>query len=273
VRNVYSGGLGPAEPATLSLDTIWDVDADPAYDVRRSGAGGSRLVAIRTLAGRGALTLIGGGEPLALDPGTLVLTHQRRIARYRCAGRRWRFWWFEFTGAPRAACPFDVPFATPTRAGDAEVFRRTFASLRRPPPAERSAATAGFSLLLHGWIAGQAAPAQTRLHEREVRGVIDAMYERLETGWRVEEMARAARLSERRFRQVFALNTGDSPKKYFDRLRMEKGRQLLQLGLYTVQEVADQFGFSSPFHFSKAYRRLYGVPPSRERAHAASAGG
>jgi AraC-like DNA-binding protein len=272
MRNASSGGAGPAASGPLSLDTIWDVDADPSYDVRRTPLRKDRWVAVRTLAGRGILWLAGRGAGIPLEPGTLLVTRERRISRYRCGGRRWRFWWFEFMDCPRPACPLDVPFAAAARPADAAVFRAVFAALRREHPAERAAAAAGFSLLLHGWIAGQASGADAPPHGRAIRAVMDLMHDRVATGWTVAGMAAAAGMGERRFRQVFPLVAGDSPKRWFDGLRLETGRRLLGLGLYSVQEVAELVGFSSPFHFSKAYRRRFGVPPSADRGRGESLG-
>ena len=68
-----------------------------------------------------------------------------------------------------------------------------------------------------------------------------------------------------RFRQVFAALTGQAPKRFYDGLRLEYGRGLLRLGIHKVADVAERLGFSSPFHFSRAFKKHFGKPPSEFR--------
>ena len=75
-------------------------------------------------------------------------------------------------------------------------------------------------------------------------------------------MARMAGLGERRFRHVFASATGQSPKRFHEGLRLEFGRQLLMAGRIKLDDVADRTGFSSAFHFSRAFKKKFGHPPS-----------
>jgi AraC-like DNA-binding protein len=45
---------------------------------------------------------------------------------------------------------------------------------------------------------------------------------------------------------------------------MREARRLLGEGR-RVSEVADRLGFANPFHFSRRYKRFYGVAPSEAR--------
>jgi transcriptional regulator GlxA family with amidase domain len=74
-------------------------------------------------------------------------------------------------------------------------------------------------------------------------------------------MARVG-MGERAFRSAFQAVMDWSPKRYFDRLRLEKAAELLRQNRYSIAEIADLLGYSSPFHFSRAFRELFGVPPS-----------
>lgn len=79
-------------------------------------------------------------------------------------------------------------------------------------------------------------------------------------------------MSERAFRNAFEEVMDWSPKRYFDRLRLEKAAEMLRQNRMSVGEVAEALGYSSPFHLSRAFRELFGFRPRRtRRCSAASA--
>ena len=71
-------------------------------------------------------------------------------------------------------------------------------------------------------------------------------------------------LSTRQLERLFARYIGTSPKKYYLGLRLEKARNLLIQTEMSLIEVCLTCGFKAPSHFSKTYRKAYGVAPSRD---------
>lgn len=67
------------------------------------------------------------------------------------------------------------------------------------------------------------------------------------------------------FRREFKRHTGLSPQRYLNRLRLEKARRLMGATDEPLKEIADQLGFSSPYHFSSAFKRHFGVAPEHWR--------
>jgi transcriptional regulator GlxA family with amidase domain len=150
----------------------------------------------------------------------------------------------------------------PSHRDDARNFRALFTLLNRPRAPQRAVASATFNTLLHRWAAHWEG-AEARLpHRSAIESIIDAMPARLESGWSIRDMAKAAHMSERTFRDAFHSVTGQSPKGCFDRLRLSMAGELLKLGTLNVSEIAYRLGFSSPFHFSKAFKTFSGTPPS-----------
>lgn len=64
------------------------------------------------------------------------------------------------------------------------------------------------------------------------------------------------------FKQLF----GCTVFSYVQELRMKTARQLLVTGKMNVSEIADHLGYSSPNHFSAAFRKMYGYPPTTLRS-------
>jgi AraC family transcriptional regulator len=78
-----------------------------------------------------------------------------------------------------------------------------------------------------------------------------------------KEMARAAGLSVSHFSKLFTLCVGASPHQYLVLCRLRHARELLltvEKGLPIV-EVAAEAGFADQAHFSRHFRRVYGVSP------------
>jgi AraC-like DNA-binding protein len=81
----------------------------------------------------------------------------------------------------------------------------------------------------------------------------------------VESLARRLGIAYSHFRRVFKAHTGFSPWQYVLHLRLARARRLLASGDATLEEIAARLGFSSPFHFSSAFKRANGVAPDHWR--------
>ncbi|MEO3414521.1 GlxA family transcriptional regulator [Roseovarius sp. CAU 1744] len=78
------------------------------------------------------------------------------------------------------------------------------------------------------------------------------------------EVAREVGLSTRQLERLFARYLNTSPKKYYMGLRLEKARNLLMQTELSLMEICVLCGFRAPSHFSKTYRKAFGVAPSRD---------
>lgn len=90
----------------------------------------------------------------------------------------------------------------------------------------------------------------------------DVLSQRLEQPLTIDEVAQAAGVNRSTLHRHCQRYLGCSPMAYRQRLRLQRAASLLDEGL-TVSTVAEQVGFACPFAFSKAFRRQFGVAPSR----------
>jgi transcriptional regulator GlxA family with amidase domain len=77
----------------------------------------------------------------------------------------------------------------------------------------------------------------------------------------VETLAAAANLSPRQFSRAFLKETGRSPAKAVETLRVEAARALLEQGRLSVDIVARETGFIDRDRMRRAFLRAYGQPP------------
>lgn len=77
------------------------------------------------------------------------------------------------------------------------------------------------------------------------------------------DMAKAAGISTVYFRKLFVQRFGVPPMKYVRQMRIDRAKMLLSSDLYTtITDVATDSGFSSLYHFSKAFKQETSLSPS-----------
>lgn len=75
-------------------------------------------------------------------------------------------------------------------------------------------------------------------------------------------LAKLTGFSEVHFRKQFTRLYGMPPHRYILELRIRRAMQLLADGILSVSAVAEQCGFSSVYHFSRAFKCRVGIPPN-----------
>jgi transcriptional regulator GlxA family with amidase domain len=95
--------------------------------------------------------------------------------------------------------------------------------------------------------------------------------EHLDTPLTVEHLAERAGMSSRHFTRAFVAETGTTPFKAVERLRIEVARQRVQSSSEAIERVAQSTGFRDPERMRRAFIRAFGQPPQSLR-RAARAG-
>jgi AraC family transcriptional regulator len=128
-----------------------------------------------------------------------------------------------------------------------------------------AAATRLVHLLLRAVLGSARRP--DRLPQREnIRRSVELAEARLGDPLTVPDLARAAGLSPSHFSHEFKRETGQAPRVYLRRARLERAKRLLAADDRPVTEVALECGFCSASHLATSFARAYRMPPSRYRA-------
>lgn len=81
----------------------------------------------------------------------------------------------------------------------------------------------------------------------------------------VEELAESVHMSARQFSRVFTLETGQSPAKAVERLRLEAARLMIEQSRHPLDVIAKETGFRDRRHMREVFVRGFGLPPQAVR--------
>lgn len=95
-----------------------------------------------------------------------------------------------------------------------------------------------------------------------------AMHREPEKTWSVAALARLSGMSRTRFANRFLDSLGETPGRYLTRIRMEKARELLHRSTLPLARIAQRAGYGTDVAFARAFKRAFGMSPSRYRADA-----
>ena len=96
--------------------------------------------------------------------------------------------------------------------------------------------------------------------------------EHLDAPLTVEHLAERAGMSSRHFTRAFIAETGTTPAKAVERLRIEVARQQVQSSSEAIERVARTTGFRDPERMRRAFIRAFGQPPQSLRRAARTEG-
>ena len=100
--------------------------------------------------------------------------------------------------------------------------------------------------------------------------VVDKIVEYIEDHYNekisLDQIAENMYLSPFYISRIFKSETGSAPIRRLINIRLEKAKELLEGGYQgSIQEVAAMVGYDDAYHFSKLFKKRYGVSPSQVR--------
>ena len=93
----------------------------------------------------------------------------------------------------------------------------------------------------------------------------EEMRDNLERPISSEALARQLKISTRQLQRIFKARLNTNPRTYYVACRLDYARDLIQQTEMSVTEAAVAAGFVSLSHFSKCYRRRFGIYPRHDR--------
>src|SRR5580700_7909343 len=94
-----------------------------------------------------------------------------------------------------------------------------------------------------------------------IRAALAYAKEHLSAPLSVQALARVAFLSLRQFSRLFREQTGQSPAKAIERLRVESAQLMMEAGRFSAEEIARKNGFGNRERMRRSFLRAFGQPP------------
>ncbi|WP_186467700.1 helix-turn-helix domain-containing protein [Bradyrhizobium stylosanthis] len=128
-------------------------------------------------------------------------------------------------------------------------------------------ALASHLLRLYAFRRPRIKPKVSPLPAWKLRRVRDFIEENLFHPIYLSELSEIVGLSRMHFAAQFRAATGQTPYAYLLQRKIERAQTLLRDQTFSVSDVASIVGFKNKAHFSTAFRRIVGEPPSRWRSN------
>jgi AraC family transcriptional regulator len=212
---------------------------------------------------------------IVTQPGTVLCVRPNMLARHDWGSER-AFQVFVTFYLDAVGAPWPEPASWPlSRQLDPDhVYFSLFRSLLGfdlKDPATHACVVPLVELLLRVYVSG--IPAR----EGQVTAVLPDAVERALTliraqvrstphePLRLEQLAKRAHVTPQHLCRLFKESLGLGPIECAQALRLELATTLVERTELSLAEVAERYGFSSPFHFSKVFKQSYGMSPNAYR--------
>ncbi len=101
----------------------------------------------------------------------------------------------------------------------------------------------------------------------EKKNMVQSIIEYMEKGYKedisLDRIAKNMYVSPVYISKIFKEETGDSPINYLIKIRLAKAEELLKESTLSIKAVAQNVGYSDAYHFSKLFKKYYGISPSQ----------
>ena len=211
-----------------------------------------------------------GGSTFTAGRGDAILIDCRNPHRYTARGNL-RFHYFHFTGPTSVQyCSLihELYGSAHLKGVYTELTLHIFDSMMRYVRSQINRENEHrISVYIHRILCGlvEARSGMQPGTEKYLEQVTAFMREHLTENLTVEDMAAAAGLSKYYFGRLFTQETGITPHRYFNNMRIQKAKLLLHTTNASVEAVCEACGFENTSNFIRLFRTCTGMTPAAFR--------
>lgn len=212
-----------------------------------------------TLNGQGKLTTI--DNEFTLDANTLAILPTKQSFEVSIAAEQWNIIWLNLANTKRwQHIALDQPKVLNNQRLDSLHFAMELL-YSEPDVSLREGVLPILSYYLNTALKNESQNnANNRLH-----GLFQDIEKRLQFDWTIEVMCQQLHYSPPHLHRLCQAQFGKSPIQKLIHLRIERAKSLLLNTRWPVQHIASYVGYTNIFNFSKSFKKLVGISPSKFR--------
>ncbi len=247
-----------------------DFTCDEKYFTRREGV--EECLLFYTLEGEGIIEY--EGVKTILSPGQMMIVDCRKYHHYASHTKKWRFWWLHFAGK----CAFDyvellnenggVPIFAAGKISVLDYYEKMKSCADRFDLKKELEISVMIQNLLTSLINMKKTEEFSQkygVYQKELEGSIAYMFEHFSEKISIEQLASICHLSKFYYIKVFKSYTGQTPYDYLLNIRLQKAKSCLVETSKSVEEIAQECGFSESKNFIASFRKKNGMTPLQFR--------
>ena len=222
------------------------------------------------VAGKGVFQV--GGASFHLQEGDLFLVKPNQLNTYAAdATDPWEYYWVGFNGACANKLVQQTPFTDHHplhHCKDPQSVREALYNiyLSRVTEPQQEALMTGYLYLFMAQLMKEARdtmPNPGSSSSQYVLAAIKYIQFNYSHDISVDDIAKAVGVSRSHLYRVFMANVGQSPIDYLTGYRISEACSLLKNAHLSIAEIAVSVGFFDQFYFSRVFKKVKGVPPSK----------
>lgn len=231
------------------------------------------------ISGRGSMDCIdqdGSRKDYKLEANHGFLICPGQVSTYAAdRDQPWKYVWLEFDGLrveeymESAGLGPSQSLYTPQSPAQGEALRDTMLYISEHSDASSLHLIGHLFLFLDELIQSSSTRRPLRgiqLKDFYIQEAITYMEQNYQRELSVEELAAVCKLNRSYFSKLFRETMGCPPQEFLIRLRLSKAADLMKGTSRSIGDISVMCGYPNQLHFSRAFKKRYGVPPREWRA-------
>ncbi|MEN8127224.1 MAG: AraC family transcriptional regulator [Planctomycetota bacterium] len=215
---------------------------------------------------------IDDGEQV-FEPTTIILWppgSRQHYGNRKIEGSNWKHSWLHFEGtvAERFINKLGIPLARPTNFGGRTEIENIFGEMLHELTVFREPIMSIVENLFENLLLKVKRGFSNRDQEFVPHTILEAKIyidNNPELSHSLENLAELSGYSVPHFCVLFKKYFGEPPVKYANQARMDHAAYLLRDLNLTISQISDRLGFGDLFHFSKRFKKRFGLSPRQMR--------
>jgi AraC-like DNA-binding protein len=193
-----------------------------------------------------------------------------------CADKQdpWKYVWLEFDGLrvseflSSAGLSAAQPVFTPLTTEQGEMVRDEMLYITNHPKASTIHLIGHLFLFMDQLVQSSATRREAsgaQLRDFYIQEAVTYMEKNYQRDVTVEEIADVCKLNRSYFSKLFKESVGCPPQEFLIRMRLTKATELMKTSPASIGDISSVCGYPNQLHFSRAFKKRYGVSPREWR--------